>query len=198
MMNCRKLYQHRFEKYKHTYSLFLCFKSLKTEATQSYQGVTMGFCKTQPTQPHWSNSTAVKLLKICFQKTCIHGTALRFEVCLGSIYRLSLTSFLAVVSTELQKTLLASGELNAKLCLVNKAVCLDSFCRLGSLNFNASSGEERGSLPGKGRGRKLGGVCKLCCSQLFTCNWTDKSAFLTLCYPLFWPLCLVLYVRESF
>lgn len=51
MMNCRKLYQHRFEKYKPTYSLFLCFKSLKTEATQSYQGVTVGFYKTQLTQP---------------------------------------------------------------------------------------------------------------------------------------------------
>lgn len=121
------------------YTQLVCLKSLKTAATQSYQGETVGFCKTQPTRPLWGNSTAVKLLQICFQTTCIQGTAPRFEVCLGSIFILLLTPFLAVVSTELKITPLASGALNAKLCLVNKAVCLDSFCRLGSLNFNASS-----------------------------------------------------------
>ncbi len=121
------------------YIQFVCLKSLKTAAAQSYQGETVGFCKTQPTRPLWGNSTAVKLLRICFQTTCIQGTAQRFEVCLGFIFGLLLTSFLAVVSTELEITPLASRALNAKLCLVNEAVCLDSFCRLGSLNFNASS-----------------------------------------------------------
>lgn len=85
----------------------------------------------------------------------------RSEVFLGlycSIYRHSLTSVLALVSTELEITLPASGALNAKLCLVNKAVCLDSFCRLGSLNFNAGSEGNEGVC----QGRAKGGSCGSC------------------------------------
>lgn len=127
--------------------------------------MTVGFCKTQQTRPLWGNSTTVNLLRICFQTTCIQGTALRFEVCLGSISSLLLIPFLAVVSNELKITPLASGALNVKLCLVNKVVCLDSFYRLGSLNFNASS-------EGVCQGRAEGGswVVSADCSQLFTCN----------------------------
>lgn len=107
---------------------------------------------TQPTRPLWGNATAVKFLRLRFQTTCIQGTAPRSEVCPGSIFSLILTPVLAVVSTELEITPLASGALNAKLCLVNKAVCLDGFCRLGSLNFNASSVGNEGVIQWRAEG----------------------------------------------
>ena len=96
----------------------------------------MGFSQ-QPTRPLWGYVAAVKLLLTCFKTTCISTTQRRGLVWV--YFHPLLTPFLAVVSAELEITPPASGELNAKLCLVNKAVCLDSFCRLGPLNFNASS-----------------------------------------------------------
>lgn len=99
-------------------------------------------------------------------------------VWLGSIFRCLLTPFLAVVSTELVITPLASGLLNAKLWLVNKGVCLDSFYRLGLLNFNASRDWE--TLQLQGRGGKPSCVREQPCHQLFACSSTDKTSFLTL------------------
>lgn len=54
-----------------------------------------------------------------------------------------------MVATELNITPETSEALNAKLCLVNKTVCLDSFCRLGTLNFNASSEGDEGVCQGR-------------------------------------------------
>lgn len=95
----------------------------------------MAFC-TPPTTPLWGNSTAVKLL---FPNNLYPGH--RAEVWgLSWFYLQSFTD--SISSCGLHWTWdnpLASGALNAKLCLVNKVVCLDSFCRLSSLNFNARS-----------------------------------------------------------
>lgn len=77
-------------------------------------------------------------------------------VCLNSILRYLLSPFLVVVSTELVATPLASGPLNAKLCLVNTAVCLDTFYKLSLLKFNAASGGNEGLCHGRAEGGSWG------------------------------------------
>lgn len=76
-------------------------------------------------------------------------------VCLNSILRCLLAPFLAVVSTEPMVSPLASGPLNTKLCLVNAAVCLDSFYKSSLLKCSAGSGG--GGNEGPGHGRAEGG-----------------------------------------
>lgn len=78
-----------------------------------------------------------------FQITAVSVPSWGF-VCLNSILRYLLTPFLVVVSTEPTVNPPASGPLNTKLCLVNTAVCLDSFYKSSLLKCNTGRGGKEG------------------------------------------------------
>lgn len=159
----------------------ICFKSLKTAATHSYLGVTVGFWKTQLTRPLWGNSTAVYL----FPNNLRPGYW--GLVCLGSIFRPLLTPFVAVVATELVITPLPHRPLNAKLCPVNKVACLDRFYILASLNFHTSGEGHEGVC----WGRKLG-ACHANCTAVSYWHATELIPTCCILYCMYWEfLCCV-------
>lgn len=73
-------------------------------------------------------------------------------VCLNSILRYLLTPILVVVSTEPTVNPPASGPLNTKLCLVNTAVCLDSFYKSSLLKCNTGRGGKEAPRRGRAEG----------------------------------------------
>lgn len=99
---------------------------LKTTASKSFEGVTSLFFVYHSELDHHEVTQLLLNCKSLSKQPVsrVQGRGLRSVLFLFSVL---LTPFLAVVSDEPRITPLASGTLNAKLCLVNKAVCLDSF-----------------------------------------------------------------------